>query len=269
MSSDVAGGWGPLAAKAQELLDAHHAPDPLVLPNVWDVASARIVEQAGFPVVATSSRAIAGVLGLGDDDSSDPDTVFGWAGRIAGAVACPVTVDLEAGYRLRPADLVERLLSVGAVGCNLEDTDHHGNSVLLDAGEQAAFVAEVRAAGDAAGVHVVINARIDSFIRHAGDETQQLEEAVRRGRSYLEAGADCVYPIALGDRVRITQFVSSMPGPVNLVARRGGLGVGELAALGAHRISLASGLFEVAYGQLRAALRRLEADPGWDQHIDL
>jgi 2-methylisocitrate lyase-like PEP mutase family enzyme len=105
----------------------------LVLPNAWDVASARLVVKAGFPVVATSSGAIAATLGYEDNDSMRVDEAFGVIARIARSVPVPVTADVEAGYRLSPEDLVERLLDAGAVGCNLEGTDHHGGARLVDA----------------------------------------------------------------------------------------------------------------------------------------
>jgi 2-methylisocitrate lyase-like PEP mutase family enzyme len=253
-----------LIAKSNALLDAHRARVPFVLPNIWDVASARIVEEAGFRAIATSSRAIAGVLGLQDDDSSDPDVVFDFVARIAAAVSCPVTADLEAGYGLDPTELVDRLLSAGVVGCNLEDTDHHGSDVLVDGTKQAAFLADVRSATRTRGVHIVINARVDTFIRHVGDEQEQVEEALRRGRLYLEAGADCIYPIALGDRERIAQLTATLPGPLNVVARRGGLSISELAALGVRRISFASGLFRLVSDQFGVIVRRLAESPGSD-----
>ena len=224
------------------------------------------MEEAGFPFIATSSRAVAGVLGTHDDDSSGPDVIFDFISRIARAVSCPVTADLEAGYRLDPADLVDRLLGAGAVGCNLEDTDHHTDGVLVDAEKQAGFVAAVRAAADAAGVHVVINARVDTFIRTVGDEREQMEEAIRRGHLYLAAGADCVYPIALGDRDRIAQMIAALPGPVNIGLRRGGLSIDELASLGVRRISLAAGLHQMVGDYLGSVARGL-ADGGGLDHL--
>jgi 2-methylisocitrate lyase-like PEP mutase family enzyme len=106
-------------------------------------------------------------------------------------------------------------------------------------------------------MHIVINARVDSFIRHVGDERHQLDEAIWRGHLYLGAGADCIYPFALGDRERIAQLTDAIPGPVNVLARRGGLSIGELGTLGVRRISFASGLFLLASDQLRTAVRRL------------
>ncbi|HUY06953.1 MAG TPA: isocitrate lyase/phosphoenolpyruvate mutase family protein [Acidimicrobiales bacterium] len=252
-----------LVEKARLLLDAHHGPNPLVLPNIWDVASARIVAEEGFPIIATSSKAIAGVLGTRDDDSSNPDVIFDFVARIARSVSCPVTADLEAGYGLAPTEFVERLLDAGIVGCNLEDSDHHGGDVLVDSTVQAIFLADVRKAATKLGVHIVINARIDSFIRRVGDEQHQLEEAIRRGLLYLEAGADCVYPIALVDRIRIAQLTTALPGPVNITARRGGLSFFELGALGVRRISFASGIFQLENDHLRVAVHRLSesADP--------
>jgi 2-methylisocitrate lyase-like PEP mutase family enzyme len=146
------------------------------------------------------------------------------------------------------------MLAAGVVGCNLEDTDHHSDGVLVDAERQAAFLAEVRAAGDAAGVHVVINARIDTFIREVGDERTQLDDAVRRGSLYLTAGADCVYPIKLGDLRGIEEAVSRLPGPINIMARVDGPSVAELTALGVQRISFGSGLQAVAMEAFRAAV---------------
>lgn len=249
-----------LSTRADELLAAHHGERPLVLPNVWDVSSARAVEEAGFPVVATSSRAIANVLGIADDDSSDPDLIFGHVGRISGALSCPVTADLEAAFGLTPSELVDRMLAVGVVGCNLEDSDHHGTGVLVDSGQQATFLSQVRSAANAKGVHVVINARVDCFIRHLGNDEEQLAEGIRRARLYFEAGADCVYPIALVDRERIAQFVSAMPGPVNVQARRDTPDLNELAQMGVRRVSLASGLFNLTYDYLRSSLGNLAKD---------
>lgn len=236
---------GELARKAEQLLSAHHGEHPLLLPNAWDAASARAVAGAGFPAVATSSRAVAEVLGEADDDSSDPDVVFSFTARIARAVPVPVTADLESGFRLSPAELVDRLLGAGVVGCNLEDTDHHGDGVLLDADRQAAYLADVRAASDRRGVHIVVNARVDTFIRQFGDQAAQVDEAIRRARLYLEAGADCVYPMAVSRREDAATLVSVIPGPLNMLARRGGLSIAELTTLGARRISLASGVFKL------------------------
>jgi len=184
---------GGLAERANALRRLHTGPRPLVLPNAWNVASARSVVKAGFPVVATSSGAIAATLGYEDNDSMPVDEAFGVVARITRGVSVPVTADLEAGYGLSPKDVVERLLDAGAVGCNLEDTDHHGRADLVDAGENAERLRAVRQAATEAGVDIVLNARVD-VLRREGDRRELFEEAVRRARLYRRAGADCGVP---------------------------------------------------------------------------
>ena len=207
---------GVLAERADALRRLHTGLRPLVLPNAWDAASARAVAKTGFPVVATSSGAIAATLGYEDNDSMPVDEAFGVVARITRSVSVPVTADIEAGYRLSPRDLVERLLDAGAVGCNLEDTDHHGGVGLVDAGENAERLRAVRQAATDAGVEIVLNARVDVLGRE-GDRRELFEEAVRRARLYLQAGADCVFPIRLADGELIGEFVRRVEGPVNVV----------------------------------------------------
>ena len=137
---------------------------------------------------------------------------FGVIARITRSLSVPVTADVEAGYGLSPEELVGRLLDARAVGCNLEDTDHHGGAGLVDAGENAERLRAVRDAASQAGAHVVLNARID-VLRLEGDQRELFGEAVRRARLYLEAGADCVFPIRLADDELIGEFVRRVEGP--------------------------------------------------------
>lgn len=253
-----------LARKAHDLLLAHRGERPLLLLNAWDVASALAVTDAGMPVVATSSRAVAQVLGEADDDSTDPDVVFAHTSRIARAVSVPVTADLQGGFRLSPAELVDRVLDAGVAGCNLEDSDHHGEGVLLEADRQASYLADVRAAADRRGVHVVVNARVDVFIRQFGDEERRVDEAARRARLYLEAGADCAYPIAVSNAKDAAALVGAVPGPLNLLARRGGLSIEALTTLGARRISLASGVFTLVAARHREIVEALAGGAALD-----
>ncbi|SCL18707.1 2-Methylisocitrate lyase, PEP mutase family [Micromonospora nigra] len=242
--------------QAARLRAAHRPGHPLVLPNVWDPGSARAVAAAGFPAVATSSAAVAESLGHADGEATPPAEMFAAVARIAGAVTVPVTADLERGYGLRPDELVGRLLEAGAVGLNLEDSDPR-TGALVDVAAQADLVASVRAAADAVGVPVVLNARIDVFLRSApATAADELTEAVHRARRYLAAGADCVYPILLADPDPARRFVDQVAAPVNLLARPGGPGPAALAALGAARVSFGTGLHAVA----RAATERMLAD---------
>ncbi|MGK5742525.1 isocitrate lyase/PEP mutase family protein [Micromonospora sp. URMC 103] len=225
-----------LADRAAELRALHRPGDPLVLPNVWDAASARAVAAAGFPAVATSSAAVAETLGHADGEATPPGEMIAAVARIARVVDVPVTADLERGYGLRPAELVERLLAAGAVGLNLEDSDP-ATGRLVEVDEQVALLAAVRAAARVAGVEVVINARLDIFLGGGGDPAGRLAEAVDRARRYRAAGADCVYPIGLTDPDAVCALVDAADGWINLLARPGGPGVADLAALGVARIS--------------------------------
>src|SRR5215510_7511498 len=147
-----------------DLLRSLHRPGtPLVLPNAWDVASARAVEAAGFPVVATTSGGVAAALGYEDHERAPGDEMLAAAARIARGVDVPVTVDAEAGYGMVPAELVAALKDMGAAGCNLEDTDHT-TGALRDPGERAKWLAAVRAAASADDYPLVINARVDVFL---------------------------------------------------------------------------------------------------------
>lgn len=249
---------GALAERADALRRLHTGPRPLVLPNAWDAASARLVVKTGFPVVATSSGAIAATLGYEDDDSMPVDEAFGVIARITRSVSVPVTADVEAGYGLSPEHLVARLLDTGAVGCNVEDTDHHGGGGLVDAGENAERLRAVRHAATEAGVEIVLNARVD-VLRREGDRRELFEEAVRRARLYLQAGADCVFPIRLADDALIGEFVRRVEGPVNVVGA-GAPPLARLAELGVARISFAGSLMVQLYGAHETRLSEIAAE---------
>jgi 2-methylisocitrate lyase-like PEP mutase family enzyme len=244
------------------LLRELHVPgDPLVLPNVWDVPSARAVVAAGFPVVATTSAGVAEALGYDDHEGAPPAEMFAAAARIARAVDVPVTADAEAGYGLSPSALVEALMEAGVAGCNLEDTDHAAKA-LTDTAEQAARLAAVCAEAAARGYGLVVNARIDVFLANRDrPQPDLLEEALERTRAYFEAGADCVYPILLRDREATAHFVAAAGGPVNLLALPQGPTVAELADLGVARVSYGPHVFRRVIEQLHGILAN-ELEPG-------
>jgi 2-methylisocitrate lyase-like PEP mutase family enzyme len=227
-----------LGAAAERLRAVHRPGDPLVLVNVWDAASARRVEAAGARAVGTSSLAIAESLGVADDHSTPVELVFDVLSRIVAAVTVPVTADLLDGYGLAAAELVERMLVSGVVGCNLEDSDHTRPGHLLDPHIVAERLAAVRAAASRRDVNVVVNARIDTNLYAGGDDPATAHaDILRRARLYLDAGADCVYPIRLTDPPRVAELVEALGAPVNANLGPGG-SVAELAAAGAARISI-------------------------------
>ncbi|MFF0344651.1 isocitrate lyase/phosphoenolpyruvate mutase family protein [Kribbella sp. NPDC004875] len=242
---------------ATTLRGLHVPGTPLVVPNAWDAASARLIEAAGFPAVATSSNATAAVLGYDDGEYAPVGEVLTAATQIARSVAVPVTVDFERGYRLAPAELVERFLATGAVGLNLEDSEP-STGELVDPSEQADFLAAVRAA---AGDALVINARIDAFVRKAGTAEEQLRTALDRATRYLAAGADCVYPIGVGDLDLIGTLVKETDGPVNVGYGQGTNSLADYSARGVARISFGPMFQRHLYGTFAGSvLPALRAD---------
>jgi len=245
-----------LAELAATLRELHRPGDPVVLPNAWDPPSARRLAATGAAALATTSVGVAEALGYEDGEATPGEEMLAAVGRIAAAVEVPVTADLEAGYGLSPDELVAGLLEAGAVGLNQEDTDHTTGR-LADPDAHADRLAAIKEAGRRAGVDVVLNARVDSFLRAAPatDPEAVVDDAVARGRRYADAGADCVYPIAARGRAAIRRLVEEIGAPVNIVAVPGGLGRSELAALGVARVSFGGGLAEAA---LEAAAAQVE-----------
>ena len=235
---------------------------PLLLPNAWDVATARAVVAAGFPVVATTSGGVAATLGYEDHEGAPPDEMLAAAARIARGVEVPVTVDAEAGYGMEPAALVAALQSMGAAGCNLEDSDYAAGS-LRNPDRHAEWLRAVRQAASDDGYPLVINARVDvflsGFLTGAGPETQEelVPEALRRANAYLEAGVDCVYPIALWETGALRRFISAARGPVNVIRLPQMPSLAELAELGVARVSWATVLHREAMARFEDQLASL------------
>lgn len=231
-----------LASLAQRLRELHHSAEPLVLPNAWDAATARMVVQAGFPAVATTSSGMSAALGYADGEHTPADEMFAAIKRITRvADTVPVTADIESGYRLDPEEVVKRLLDAGAVGCNLEDTDHSQSvHVLVDAERQAERLRAVKDAARGQGVDIVLNARVDVFLSGQSD----VQEAIRRATLYVQAGADSIFPIGVTDEAAISALVKAVTVPVNVIPGfRGAPGLARLREMGVRRVSFAGRLF--------------------------
>ncbi|MFG2597067.1 isocitrate lyase/phosphoenolpyruvate mutase family protein [Streptomyces sp. NPDC048462] len=237
---------------ASALRALHHGRtpgDPLVLPGPWDAASARVFEDSGFPALATPSAGVAASLGY-EDGATPAAEMFAAVARIARAVSVPVSADIEAGYGLAPKELVERLLSAGAVGCNLEDTV---DGVLVDARWQADRLAAVRAA---AGDELFVNARVDTYVTGVPDGTDQEAETVRRALAYAAAGADGVYPI-MAPPEALPRLAAAVTVPLNALSRPDGPGPRRLGELGAARITFGPGLQRRAMAAVRGFADKL------------
>jgi 2-methylisocitrate lyase-like PEP mutase family enzyme len=236
----------------------------LVLPNAWDAASARAVEAAGFPAVATTSAGVALALGYEDHQKAPLEEMLAAAARIIRAVSVPVTVDFEAGYGLSPREVAQRLIDIGAAGLNYEDTDHSGAAPMVDAAQQAERLAALKEASRSAGVDLVVNARVDVFIHRRGTPEEQAAEGLQRARLYKDAGADCVYPIILSDEAVIARFVDEV-GTINVNLRPGGpLTLARVASLGVRRVSYAASIFRetMASTERLAAAIKAELETG-------
>lgn len=228
---------------AEEFRRLHHTGTPLLLPNAWDAMSARLYEAAGFPAIATTSAGMAWALGWPDGEVAPWPEIVAATRRIVCTVKVPVTADIEEGFAASDAEFADHIgeiVDVGAVGVNIEDGNLAGPDPIRTVAAAAARIRAARAEADAAGVALVINARTDLYLRNIGDPATRFDETVARGRAYLEAGADCVYPIGLGDGPTLGRLAAALAAPVNVMARPGIPGMAELKRLGIARISTAS-----------------------------
>ena len=224
-------------AKADTLRQLHLKPPILVLPNAWDVASAKqFAALPGCRALATTSAAVARSLGWEDGEQAPAEEMLRANERIAAAVDLPVTGDLEHGYG-DPVGTARRAWGVGLVGINFEDSTDDG---YVPIEEQVSMIRAIREAVP----DLVLNARVDVYIRATGG----LDEAVERGNAYLAAGADCVYPIGC-PLTAVADLARLMDGPINVLAIPGMPEPYELGNLGVARMTWGSGLASAAYGE--------------------
>jgi 2-methylisocitrate lyase-like PEP mutase family enzyme len=224
-------------AKADLLRRLHHGPPILVLPNAWDVGSAReLAAVPGCRALATTSAAVAACLGFEDGEQTPVDEMVGACARIAAAVDLPVTADLERGYG-DPAGTASAAWDGGLVGINFEDST---GGALVPVDDQVDAIRAIRSAVP----ELVINARVDVFLQQAGD----VDAAVARADAYLAAGADCIYPI-LCPVETIGELARRIDGAINVLAQAGSPGPRELESLGVARMTWGSGLASLAYAE--------------------
>ena len=226
-----------LKDRAAALLELHVPGDPVILPTVWDAWSAKLAVDAGFAALTVGSHPVADSVGKEDGEGMSFDDLTTRVAQITGAVDVPISVDIESGYGEAPQRLIDGLLAAGAVGLNIEDTVHKEGKRLRTPEEHAALVGELRKASGAAGVHVVINARTDLFIRQDGDEADRVDRAIARLKLAAEAGADSLYPVGRHEPDVQRRLTSELPLPVNAIglpdlddpASFGPLGVGRVS----------------------------------------
>ena len=247
--------------KAEDFRALHRGKRILILPNGWDVPSARVFEDAGFPAVATSSAGMLVSLGYPDGEVISRDEFVSAVGRIARVLSVPLSADIVAGFGKTTREVVatvKAILNMGAVGINIEDFAH-ATKKLYPIERQVENVKAILKLGETTGIPLVINARTDALRFAEGDELARFKEAIRRATAYRDAGADCVYPMGLVDLASIASFVKALDFPINVMVRKGLPPVSELQRLGVARVSFGPSPSYAAMGLLkRAATEVLE-----------
>ena len=231
----------------------HRGQRILLLLNAWDVASARIFEEAGFGAIATTSAGIAFTLGYQDGQRISRNEMLQAVSRIAAAIRVPVTADVEAGYGDRPEDAAQTALGViesGAVGMNLEDASGHASHPLVDLQLQLEKIAAINESKRKTGVPIVLNARTDVYLLQVGPGEKRYDQALRRLAAFRDAGADCLFLPGLRDAATIGRMVKDLNSPLNILAGPGSPSVPELQQLGVARVSLGSSTMRATLGLL-------------------
>jgi 2-methylisocitrate lyase-like PEP mutase family enzyme len=249
--------------KAETLRALHSGKEVLLLANVWDVASACVIEEQGFKAVATSSAGIAFSLGFPDGQRISRDEMLAAVARIARAVSVPVSADVESGYGKSPEDAAQTaraVIEAGAVGMNFEDAPGDAGRPLAEVPAQLEKIRAIREAANSMNVPLVLNARTDVYLLQVGALATRYDETVSRLSAYRDAGADCVFVPGLQDAATIGRLVGDLKCPVNILAGPGSPSVAQLKELGVARLSLGSGPMRAALGLLQRLARELKTN---------
>jgi 2-methylisocitrate lyase-like PEP mutase family enzyme len=247
--------------KAIQFRQFHRGPGVLILPNAWDVASARIFEEAGFPAIATTSAGIAFSLGYPDGQRIPREEMMARIGRIARAVHVPVTADVESGYGSAPEDAARttrELIQAGVVGMNLEDASGRQDQPLSSLELAVEKIQAAREAAVQLREQIVINARTEIYLLAGGNPDADYSEALRRLVAFRDAGADCVFAPGLKDAETIGRLAKAVECPLNILAGVGTPSIPELAKLGVARVSVGSGPIRATLGLLRRVAHELK-----------
>jgi 2-methylisocitrate lyase-like PEP mutase family enzyme len=246
--------------KAVQFRQLHSGPNILVLPNAWDAASARVFEQAGFPAVATTSSGVAASLGYPDGQRISRDMLVENVIQMTRVVACPITVDIEAGFGSTIDEVlqtVRAVIAAGAVGISIEDSTKGQERALVDVSLQVELLKAIQETASSMDVRLVVNARTDVFLLQVGDLPDRFEQAVQRTNAYRQAGADCLFPIGVSDANTIASLAQAINGPVNILAGPSTPTIPELARSGVARVSFGSGPMRAVLARLRRIAHEL------------
>ncbi|HZV73784.1 MAG TPA: isocitrate lyase/phosphoenolpyruvate mutase family protein [Conexibacter sp.] len=257
------------AQRAERFLELHRRGAPLLLPNPWDVGSARLLASLGFEALATTSSGFAATLGR-LDGAVDRDEALAHAAEIVAATTLPVSADLEDGFGAAPAEVAETVSlarEAGLAGCSIEDYGGRGERTIYDRGLATERVAAAAEAAHAGSTRLVLTARAENHVRGLDD----LADTVARLQAFQEAGADVLFAPGLTTMEQIRAVVDSVDRPVNVLMRPGVPSVSELAAIGVSRVSVGGGFAFAALGAVVEAARELreQGTCGYWEHLAL
>lgn len=256
-------------AKAEVLKQLHRGEDMLVLPNIWEPLGASLLEQLGFPAVATGSASVAFCNGYDDGEKIPFSNLLHVLKSIVGSVSVPVTADIESGYAADNNQLEEKIKEIihtGVAGINFEDTDKQSNK-LIPVEIQCEKIRLIRKVSSEMNVPLFINARADVYFRSdpSLSEEEKLQEVLHRGEAYISSGADCVFPIGLRNKDSIERLVSLFPHPINIMAMPGVPDLKTLKTIGVTRVSLGPGFLAIAIKAMQDTAIKLQSLEGLDE----
>ena len=252
-------------AKAKEFHRLHHNGKLLILPNIWDCLGALLLEDMEYPAIATASASIAFSNGYDDGENIPFNDLLILLKRIANAVNVPVTADIESGYAENDGQLktnIQQLLAAGIVGINIEDTDKRTRR-LLPIEAQSNKIKLIKKTSTEMGVPLFINARTDVYTQPDFDSPEsKLEETIKRGAAYKEAGADCFFPLAIQKENDINQLIGQLSMPINILLIPGVPELNVLQASGVARVSLGPSFLKIAIKAMKDLAMQLREQGG-------
>jgi 2-methylisocitrate lyase-like PEP mutase family enzyme len=248
--------------KAERFHQLHHSGKMLILANIWDPLGALLIESLGYPAIATASAAIAYANGYNDREKMPFDDLLALLKKIAKSVDLPVTADIESGYAKTDyelADNIKLLIDAGIVGINIEDTDHITN-VLRTVESQCSRIKVIRKTSEEMGIPIFINARTDIFLHEKNFDTEEVKinEIIRRGLAYKEAGADGFFPIMLRSEKDIQDVITRVKLPLNIITMPGIPDLKTLNSLGVARVSLGPSLLKISIRAIKELAEQLK-----------
>lgn len=254
------------AEKAKQFYNLHHSGRLLILPNIWDVLGARLLEDLGYPAVATASASVAYSNGYNDGENIPFTDVLFLLKKIAGSVSVPVTADIESGYAENDIQLeknIRQLIETGIVGINIEDIDKK-TKTLLPAEVQCEKIKLIKKISGEMNLSLFINARTDCFIHEKNFDSPQLrlKETIKRGMAYKAAGADCFYPILVQKEDEIKAIVEQVDMPVNIIIIPEIPGLNVLHEIGVSRVSLGPSFLKYAVKGMKDLAIKLQNHEG-------